>query len=1161
MKKNVSIRMFCMLLAVLLLFSILPLTVVAVDDVALPEVTLPTEENVILPSDPAIAEEVTQEYLPYVLGPGELTAAQLQTATLAAKDIPEVIPLGKVEAKQHVNRLYAQETDLYTVKFQNRDGSKTDYIFKQPVKYVAEDGTVRDISTQPVSGKYALRGKTYTYALLEHSVKQYFPAQIGNGILMEIGGRFVEMLPQTTYTPLTVKTARLQENALLYEDVFGAGIDLRYTPVAKGLKEDVVLASYTGVNSFSFLFRTNGLTVAEQEGEYYLFDENGFPCASLGKVLVYDSNMHFSRGEMTVAELVAGNTYRVTLTVDAAFLRSPDTVYPVTVDPTIIADQDYFGNALLTMIEDYGLYKDGMISYTDEMHLLGWMEDDEVIGSIGRIVYRFPFFHENGNIAWDTYQNYTSGKIGSVKLNIKGGGVDTANVKIYPLMQYWSLTQNAVENDTYWNQTLPSAHMVTGVLDAYDAYNTLDITEIFRKWADYNAGDTSKPNPANGLILVNDNEENTDNVWIIYVAEDTQNDVYVEIDYATMGGTYFVRNAETGKMMKGASSGTPQATYYNTTNSFEWRIQYVGNNKYTISNSYGKFLYVTGSNTLSVGSKPATLTNSYLWQRTGYTIKNVATNLVLYHANNATQVSLVTARSSSAADYRNTQWYLATEYTPLTDFSLPEEYHVFPYTGASASYQLSLDIVGENDPWVWEQDFYWSVSDSTFSITSTYSSSGLLTVPADGGVTNVIIRHKTTGMQKSYRVVCGELLEDVCYILENKSTGRYMDLQGPSMSNGAPVQQWDFHTGDQAQFKFTLVAANTYWIQSVYSGKYLSVPDASTVSGTVVCQNVLTDFPHNKWVITKTGSGAYRISPLHMPNYAIAVPSTADQNGTDLVQQAYTADSNYRDEWYIKPSDYFVTVNVYFDAAFFVRYGNNDIQNIIILFSNMEEIVCAMTQEQFHLTVIFSEPQLYLSVADRCKISRGVGVISSTIDQPCPDNPVLRGSATGNICDNHESGADCTERYKSFSEFYSHEEHKGTETEISALFIGNALYSDEAEGENPKLANRSYAYYPEHQIYGMCLQNIRYTSLQQYLEEGSFVVLHEIMHQFGVKDHYHEENDNGVCKNKQYGCSECGTPKRPPNCLMKTQDPNKVRESILCDSCKQEMLMHLADHH
>ena len=61
MKKNVSIRMFCMLLAVLLLFSILPLTVVAVDDVALPEVTLPTEENVILPSDPAIAEEVTRE--------------------------------------------------------------------------------------------------------------------------------------------------------------------------------------------------------------------------------------------------------------------------------------------------------------------------------------------------------------------------------------------------------------------------------------------------------------------------------------------------------------------------------------------------------------------------------------------------------------------------------------------------------------------------------------------------------------------------------------------------------------------------------------------------------------------------------------------------------------------------------------------------------------------------------------------------------------------------------------------------------------------------------------------------------------------------------------------------------------------------------------------
>ena len=906
MKKNVSIRMFCMLLAVLLLFSILPLTVVAVDDVALPEVTLPTEENVILPSDPAIAEEVTQEYLPYALGPGELTPTQLQTATLAAADIPEVIPLAKVEAKQHVNRLYAQETDLYTVKFQNRDGSKTDYIFKQPVKYVAEDGSVRDISTQPVSGSYALRGKTYAYALLEHGVKQYFSAQIGNGILMEIGGRFVEMLPQTTYTPLTVKTARLQENALLYEDVFGAGIDLRYTPVAKGLKEDVVLASYTGVNSFSFLFKTNGLTVAELEGEYYLFDENGLPCASLGKVLVYDSAMRYSRGEMTVAELVAGNTYRITLTVDAAFLRSPDTVYPVTVDPTIIGEQAYAWNGtLVSMIEDYGLYTDGMTTFTDELHLLGWWEDDDVIGSIGRIVYRFPFFHQNGNAASAAYMQYAGAHIGSVKLNIHGDGVDTANIKIYPLTQYWSLTQNAVENDTYWNQTLPSAHMVTGVLDAYNAYNTLDVTEIFRKWADYNAGDTSNPNPAYGLILVNDNETSTDNVWIMYTAEYAQNDVYLELDYTGMAGDYHMRNGSTGKMISGSRAGRPQAIVYDDAHVFEWTFQYLGNNKYTIVNSYGKYLYVTENYELFVGSKPTTLTGAYLWQLSshnqgGVVVQNVATNLVLYHTdeNENTQVALVNAKSTTAADYWNTAWRLMHTYTPLEDFSLQEEFLVFPYTGVVSTYLLGLDVVAGAAELATRQDFYWGVSSNTnFSITSTYSSSGLLTVPADGGVTNVIIQHKTTGLQKSYRVVCGEFLENTRYLIHNKTTERYMDVEGPSTENGALLQQMDLHIGTQAQFEFRIVGPKTYWIQSVYSEKYLSVPNASTASGTNIHQDTLTTASHGKWIITQTTSGAYRFTPVHMPNYAIAVPSSANESGTDLVQQAYTADSNYRDEW------------------------------------------------------------------------------------------------------------------------------------------------------------------------------------------------------------------------------------------------------------------------
>ena len=70
----------------------------------------------------------------FELEPGDLPFEQLKDATLAAEDIPYCIDPTLIEERGHVNRLYLQEPDDYTVMFQNRDGSKTVYVFSQPVK-------------------------------------------------------------------------------------------------------------------------------------------------------------------------------------------------------------------------------------------------------------------------------------------------------------------------------------------------------------------------------------------------------------------------------------------------------------------------------------------------------------------------------------------------------------------------------------------------------------------------------------------------------------------------------------------------------------------------------------------------------------------------------------------------------------------------------------------------------------------------------------------------------------------------------------------------------------------------------------------------------------------------------------------------------------------
>lgn len=71
-------------------------------------------------------------------------------------------------------------------------------------------------------------------------------------------------------------------------------------------------------------------------------------------------------------------------------------------------------------------------------------------------------------------------------------------------------------------------------------------------------------------------------------------------------------------------------------------------------------------------------------------------------------------------------------------------------------------------------------------------------------------------------------------------------------------------------------------------------------------------------------------------------------------------------------------------------------------------------------------------------------------------------------------------------------------------------------------------------------------------------------HQYGVKDHYHENNATGTnttCKNAEYGCSECGTEKRSKDCIMYKGDRSLTSEPLLCDDCQYNLLTHLvADH-
>lgn len=77
---------------------------------------------------------VAEELWTFELLEGDLPLDQLKNAQLSDADLPAVISRELADERQHVNRLYEQEPDDYTVMFQNRDGGKTVYVFSTPVK-------------------------------------------------------------------------------------------------------------------------------------------------------------------------------------------------------------------------------------------------------------------------------------------------------------------------------------------------------------------------------------------------------------------------------------------------------------------------------------------------------------------------------------------------------------------------------------------------------------------------------------------------------------------------------------------------------------------------------------------------------------------------------------------------------------------------------------------------------------------------------------------------------------------------------------------------------------------------------------------------------------------------------------------------------------------
>lgn len=251
-------------------------------------------------------------------------------------ELPDIVDSVEAKENDYIGRVEAEEKDLYTFVFANGDGTNTMRIYSHPVKYLADDGSIRDISLN-IEAK---RGGGFVTA--DHEIVTTFESKLTDGITLEYNDVEIMLVPALGLGTMPTAELSTDGKVVTYEmnDITSFVYELTYA----GFKEDIVVEEYTGQTEYEFTLYTNGLTLCEEYGSYYLADAEGNVEATIGDIIVFTADeRNNTMGSMTYETVRANQEYVLTIHLDADYLADEDTVYPIRIDPTIEINYDNNG--------------------------------------------------------------------------------------------------------------------------------------------------------------------------------------------------------------------------------------------------------------------------------------------------------------------------------------------------------------------------------------------------------------------------------------------------------------------------------------------------------------------------------------------------------------------------------------------------------------------------------------------------------------------------------------------------------------------------------------------------------------------------------------------------------------------------------------------------
>ena len=315
---------------------------------------------------------------------------------ITADNVPDAVGFESAKSKNHVARAFEKEKDeLNSLVFLNEDGTYTKYLYDYPVKFVDESGSIKDTSLDIVAEANG------SYKRKQGGTSASFSKKVADGIKLSGDGASISLYPkiptQVRQPVVTGEIGKLPLKSLLYsaENInsldkktvsyyYNDSTSLEYSLTYTGFKEDIVVSEYTGQTEYVFTLKTGGLTLTEDNGNFYLTDKNGNTKATLGQIIIFTADERNNTfGSMSAVAVKENEEYTVTIHVDAEYLKDEKTVYPIRIDPTIELTEN--GTSL---VEDVVVNSNDTVSHrTTEALRVGKNED----GTYSRILIKFNY--------------------------------------------------------------------------------------------------------------------------------------------------------------------------------------------------------------------------------------------------------------------------------------------------------------------------------------------------------------------------------------------------------------------------------------------------------------------------------------------------------------------------------------------------------------------------------------------------------------------------------------------------------------------------------------------------------------------------------------------------------------------------------------------------